>query len=73
MIAVHEQNHKRQGFQPVELRDVTLIAVPDTTEVAADDHVVVFRHLRSLRKVLRPESECVSVKITGCINHRLTS
>ena len=73
MIAVYKQNCKRQGFQPVKLRIITFVAVPDAAKVTSDDHVVVFRHLRSLRKVLRPESECVSVKITGCINHRLTS
>lgn len=34
MIAVHEQNRKRQGFQPVELWIVTLVTVPDTAEIA---------------------------------------
>ena len=46
MIAVHEQNRKRQGFQPVELWIVTLVTVPDTAEIAADDHVIVLCHFR---------------------------
>lgn len=41
VIAVHEQNRKRQGLQPVKLRIVALVAVPDASEVAAGDHVVV--------------------------------
>lgn len=46
VIAVHEQNRKRQGFQPVELWIVTLVTVPDTAEIAADDHVIVLCHFR---------------------------
>ena len=73
MIAVHEQNRKRQDFQPVELRIITLVAVPDAAKIAADDHVVVFRHLGLFRKVLRLKPKAVSMKIAGCVNHRLTS
>lgn len=46
VIAVYEQNRKRQGFQPVELWIVTLVTVPDTAEIAADDHVIVLCHFR---------------------------
>ena len=46
MIAVHEQNRKRQGIQPAELWIVTLVTVPDTAEIAADDHVIVLCHFR---------------------------
>ena len=73
MIAVHEQNRKRQGFQPVELWIVTLVTVPDTAEIAADDHVIVLCHFRLLWKVLRLKPKAVSMKIAGCVNHRLTS
>ena len=69
MVSIHEQNRKRQGLQPVKLRIVTLVAVPDAAKVATDDHVVVFGHLRLLQKVLRLESENVSVKVAGCVNH----
>ena len=67
VIAVHEQNRKRQSFQPVELRIVALATVPDASEIAADDHVVILRHLGLFRKVLRLESEA------GCFreDHRL--
>ena len=69
VIAVHEQNRKRQDFQPVELRIVALVTVPHKPCIAADDHVVVFGHLRLLWKVLWLKPESVSMKITGCINH----
>ena len=69
MVAVHKQNCKRQGFQPVELRIVALVAIPNTSEVAADDHVVVLGHLRLLREILRLESEDIAVKIAGCVYH----
>ena len=69
VIAVYEQDCKRQGFQPVDLRIVALVAVPDAAKIAADDHVVVFRHVGLLWKILRLESESVSVKVAGCVNH----
>ena len=69
MVSIHEQNRKRQGLQPVKLRIVALVAVPDTAKIAADDHVVILRHLGLLRKVLWLKPEAVPVKITGCINH----
>ena len=69
MIAVQEQDSERQGFQSVELRIVALIAMPNKSCIAADDHVVVFRHVGLLWKILRLESESVSVKVAGCVNH----
>lgn len=73
MITVYEQNRKRQGFQTVELRIVTLVTVPDTAEIAADDHVIVLGQLRLLRKVLWLKPKWISVKIAGCVNHRFIS
>ena len=73
MIAVYEQDRKRQGFQPVKQRIVALIAMPNKPCVAADDHVVVFGHLRLLREILWLESESIAVKIAGCVNHRFIS
>lgn len=69
VITVHKKDSKRQGFQPVELRIIAFVTVPDTSEVAADDHVIVFRHSRLLRKVLWLKPKWIFVKITGCIDY----
>lgn len=73
MISVYEQDRKRQGFQPVKLRIVAFIAVPHKPCVAADDHVVILRHLGLFWKVLRLKPKRISVKIAGCVNHHVIS
>ena len=40
MIAVQEQDSKRQGFQPVELRIVALIAMPNKPKIVVGENVI---------------------------------
>ena len=50
MVPIHEQSRKRPVLQPVKHLLLRLAAVPDPTEVAADDHIIILAQVFLLRE-----------------------
>ena len=72
MIPCDKQCGEREPFQFVKLCVVPLVAKPNASEIAANDHIVFAVHFFLFRKNRQFKTLEICVAIAGCENHPIS-